>query len=107
MATPLDIFTIDMPREMRSYLRSYGFNFNKKACDIAVKAMRRLNPATGKKEPIDPLSKEQVEELLQKHNIKLEHNEGLLTKVLRWIYILREHSAMLSPAFTYSSNTFV
>lgn len=76
MATPLDIFTIDMPRGMRSYLRSYGFNFNKKACDMAVKAMRRLNPATGKKEPIEPLNKEQVEELLQKHNIKLEHNEG-------------------------------
>lgn len=76
MTTPLDIFTIDMPREMRSYLRSYGYNFNKKACDMAVKAMRRLNPATGKKEPIDPLTKEQVEELLQKQNIKLEHNEG-------------------------------
>lgn len=43
---------------------------------MAVKAMRRLNPATGKKEPIEPLNKEQVEELLQKHNIKLEHNEG-------------------------------
>ena len=43
---------------------------------MAVKAMRRVNPATGKKEPIEPLNKEQVEELLQKHNIKLEHNEG-------------------------------
>ncbi len=65
-----------MPKGMRSYLRSYGYNFNRKACEFAVKKMRRLNPATGKKEPIDAMGKEQVEELLQKHNIKLEHNEG-------------------------------
>lgn len=76
MATPLDIFSIDMPREMRSYLRSYGYNFNRKACDFAVKRMKRLNPATGEKEPIEPLDKEVVEEILKKQGIKLEHNEG-------------------------------
>lgn len=76
MGTPLDIFTIDMPQGMRSYLRSYGFNFNKKACEMAVKSMRRLNPTTDKEEPIEPFSKEQVEDLLKKHNVKLEHNEG-------------------------------
>lgn len=76
MATPLDIFAIDMPKEMRSYLRNYGYNFNKKACDFAVKRMKRLNPATGKKEPIEPMTKDAVEELLKKHSIKLDHNEG-------------------------------
>ena len=76
MATPLDIFAIDMPREMRSYLRSYGYNFNRKACDFAVKRMKRLNPATGKKEPIEPLDKDAVEEMLKRQGIKLEHNEG-------------------------------
>lgn len=76
MATPLDMFEIDLPRSMRSYLRSYGFNFNRKACDFAVSKMKRKNPATGKAEPIEPMSKDAVEELLQKNNIKLEHNEG-------------------------------
>lgn len=76
MATPLDMFEIDLPSGMRSYLRSYGYNFNRKACEFAVKKMKRLNPATGKKEAIEALGKEAVEELLQKHNIKLEHNEG-------------------------------
>lgn len=76
MATPLDMFEIEMPSGMRSYLRSFGYNFNRKACEFAVKKMKRLNPATGKKEAIEAMSKEQVEELLQKHNIKLEHNEG-------------------------------
>lgn len=65
-----------MPREMRSYLRSYGYNFNRKACDFAVKRMKRLNPATGKKEPIEPLDKDAVEEMLKRQGIKLEHNEG-------------------------------
>lgn len=73
---PLDAFEIDIPREMRSYLRNYGYNFNKKACDYATKQMKRLNPATGKKEPIEAMKKEDVEELLKKNNIKLEHNEG-------------------------------
>lgn len=61
---------------MRSYLRAHGFNFNKRACDFAISRLRRLNPATGKKEQIEPMTKEQVEELLQKHGVKLEHNEG-------------------------------
>lgn len=76
MTTALDIFAIDMPKQMRSYLRSYGYNFNKKACDFAVSRMKRLNPATGKKEPIEGMTKDMVEELLKKQNVKLEHNEG-------------------------------
>lgn len=73
---PLDAFEIEMPREMRSYLRSYGYNFSKRACDFAVSKMKRLNPATGKKEKIEPMNKDAVEELLQKQGVKLEHNEG-------------------------------
>lgn len=76
MTTPLDIFDIEIPREMRSYLRSYGFNFNRKACDYAISRMKRLNPATGKRESIEAMNKESVEELLKKNNIKLDHNEG-------------------------------
>lgn len=76
MSTPLDIFEIELPKSMRSYLRSFGFNFNRKACDFAVSKMKRINPTTGRKEPIEPTSKSEVEELLSKNNIKLENNEG-------------------------------
>lgn len=76
MATPLDIFAIDMPPGMRSFVRAYGYNFNRKACNYAVSKMKRMNPATGKKEAIDPLTKDDVDELLKKQGIKLEHNEG-------------------------------
>lgn len=76
MSIALDTYELDLPREMRSYLRAYGYNFNKKACEYAVKNMRRINPATGKKEPIEYMTKDAVEELLKKHNIKLDNNEG-------------------------------
>lgn len=72
----LDAFEIEMPKAMRSYLRQNGYCFGKKACAEALKKLKRLNPATGKLEPVDALNKDQVEELLTKHNIKLEHNHG-------------------------------
>lgn len=72
---PLDLYD-EIPAEMRSYLRHNGWNFNKKACDLAVHGMKKINPATGKKERIEPMTKEQVEELLSKNGVKLEHNVG-------------------------------
>lgn len=74
---PLDTYEMDfMPIEMKAYLRNYGFSFSKKACDFAVKLMRKENPSTKKKEKIEPWSKEQVEEMLKKHNVTLENNVG-------------------------------
>ena len=76
MATPFDFYDISIPSGMRSYLRSYGYNFNKKACEFAVGKMKRMNPATGKKESVDYMNKDAVEELLKKQGIVIEHNEG-------------------------------
>lgn len=75
MKEPLDIYET-MPREMRSYLSHYGWSFNKRACECAIKAMRRRNPATGKNDPIEMKSKEEVEDILAKHGVKLECNTG-------------------------------
>ncbi len=72
---PLDAYD-ERPREMRTYLANNGWNFNKKACDMAVSGMRRKNPATGKLEKIEPYNKEQVEDLLNKYGVKLENNVG-------------------------------
>lgn len=71
----LDMFDMtDYPREMRIYLKNYGFHFSKKAFEYATKELKRKNPATGKDEPIEPKTKEEVEQILSKHNIRLEHN---------------------------------
>lgn len=71
----LDMFDLsDYPNSMKRYLKNYGPHFNKKACEEAVKHLRRRNPATGKEEPIEPKGKEDIEQFLVKHNVKLENN---------------------------------
>ncbi|MDE7345130.1 MAG: hypothetical protein K2N48_00120, partial [Muribaculaceae bacterium] len=70
----LDLFDLsEYPKDMKLYLKNNGFHFNKKACKEAIKGLRRKNPTTGKAEPItDAKDKEEVEAILNKHNIKLE-----------------------------------
>lgn len=62
------------PEEMEAYLSNFGWHFNKKMCEFAVSLMEKLNPSTGKKERIEPISKEKVDELLTRYGIKLENN---------------------------------
>ena len=71
---PLDIRD-RRPEEMEAYLSHFGWHFNKKMCEFAVSLMKKMNPQTGKKERIEPISKEKVDELLARYGIKLENNE--------------------------------
>ena len=61
----LDLYD-DRPTSMKHYLKYYGEHFNKKLCEFAVSKMNH-----GKM----PVGKEKIDEILTKHNIKLEHNE--------------------------------
>ena len=63
--TPLNYYD-DKPTSMKRYLKYYGQHFNKKLCDFAISRMNH-----GK----SPVSKENVEIILNKYNITLEHNE--------------------------------
>ena len=56
----------DRPSAMKRYLKYYGEHFNKKLCDFAVSKMKH-----GKL----PLSKDKIDDVLNKYNVKLEHNE--------------------------------
>lgn len=58
-----------------AYLAENGWHFNKRACEDAVRMMKRKGPG-GKAEPLDPWNKEQVDELLQKYGVKLENKIG-------------------------------
>jgi len=57
------------------YLAENGWHFNKKAYEEAVKMLRKKG-ATGKPEPLDAWSKEQVDDLLTKYGIKLDNKIG-------------------------------
>ena len=82
--TPLDLYDYELtPPAMKAYLRNYGFNFSKKACEFAVSHMKRENKSTGKMEKIEPYSKSKAEELLEKNGVKLENNIGY-----NFVYVL-------------------
>lgn len=61
----LDMYD-DRPTSMKRYLKYYGQHFNKKLCDFAVSQMDH-----GKA----PVSKENVESILNKYNVKLDNNQ--------------------------------
>lgn len=69
----LDIWD-DFPPEAKKYFKNFGFHFNAKACKLAVEGMKIKNSATGKLEKMDPWTKEQVDELLKRHNVTLDNN---------------------------------
>lgn len=71
---PLDIFD-EKPKAMMRYIQNYGYHFSKKAAEYAIGKMKRLNPATGKLEPIEMAGKEAVDELMKKYGIQLQFNE--------------------------------
>ena len=62
---PLNIYD-DRPSGMKRYLKYYGQHFNKRLCDFAVSKMDH-----GK----TPISKEKVDEILNRNGVKLVHNE--------------------------------
>ena len=70
--TPLDVYD-DMPVGMKRYINNYGFHFNRKAYNYAVSFMRKRNSKTNREEPIEPYTKDYIDELLAKHNIELKN----------------------------------
>ena len=72
---PLDVYDIQ-PRPMMKYKANNGWHFNERAVQYAVSLMMKKNPVNGKTEPIEPMTAKQVDELLTKHAVKLEHSVG-------------------------------
>ena len=73
---PLDVYDLK-PEGMIAYLRYNGYHFNKKMCEWAVSHMRKVNKASGKEEPIEPINKDKVEELMQSNNLTLENLKSI------------------------------
>lgn len=63
------------PSDKEAYLAENGWHFNKKACEDAVRYLKKKSPS-GKAEPLDAWTKTQVDELLQKFGVKLERSVG-------------------------------
>ena len=63
----LDMFD-QFPEDMLTYLRNYGFHFNKKALEFAVSFMKK------KGKPLELTTKAQVDQILNKYSVKLEND---------------------------------
>lgn len=69
---PLDIHE-DMPPGMKRYINNYGWHFNKRAYEYAVKLMFKRNIKTNKDEPIECYTKEEVDALLKECNVEIQN----------------------------------
>lgn len=74
---PLDIYEVDMmPRAQKVYLMRYGWHFNKQAYLYASDLMRKRNKQTEKLEKVPRYTKDEVDALLQRNNVQVEHKGG-------------------------------
>ena len=64
----------EIPEGMKIYINNYGCHFNKKLCEEAVSRMTTTD-SMGKEVSLIPYSKEQVDNLLRTHRIKIERNK--------------------------------
>jgi hypothetical protein len=69
MRAALDMYE-DLPKAMRTYLTHNGWHFNKSLCNFAISLMKKQ----GKR--LDPISKENVDKLLEQYKIQLDNNVG-------------------------------
>lgn len=69
---PLDIYD-EMPNAMKKYITNYGWHFNKKAYEYAVKLMRKRNNKTNTEESVNAYTKEEVDNLINKYGINIKN----------------------------------
>lgn len=63
----------EIPEGMKVYINNYGCHFNKKLCEEAASRMYTI--VNGRKEYINPYTKEQVANLLDAYDIKLHRGK--------------------------------
>lgn len=61
-----------MPEDLAIYMSHNGPHFNSRCCEFAVENMYKKD-AAGREVPIKKISKEEVDTLLSKYNIKLKN----------------------------------
>ena len=71
----LDSYDI-YPSGMREYLSTYGWHFSKKMCEWAVSRMYKDGEENKPEQSIPNYTRERVDLLLKRFNLKLEKNKG-------------------------------
>ena len=71
----LDSYDI-YPSGMREYLSTYGWHFSKKMCEWAISRMYKDGENNKPEQAIPNYTRERVDLLLKRFNLKLEKNKG-------------------------------
>ena len=66
-------FDSEYPREMLIYMRHNGPHFNRRLCEYATSLMTKEQ--NGQEVPIKPFTKDEVDNILKAHNVKLKNNQ--------------------------------
>lgn len=66
---------MDLPSDMKRYIRHFGMHFNSKLYAFAASTMHRKVKGSDRTEKMKPIEKSKFEELLKKYNITLEYDE--------------------------------
>lgn len=70
---PIDVYDfLLMPRAKQNYIMLHGNHFSKALYDYAASLMFKTNKMTGKEEKVTPFTKEDVDNILKKHNVEVK-----------------------------------
>lgn len=66
---------MELPSDMKRYIRHFGLHFNHKLYEYAATTMHRKVKGSDRTEKMKPIEKSKFDELLKKYNITLQYDE--------------------------------
>ena len=66
---------IELPTDMKRYIRHFGMHFNHRLYEFAISTMHRKIKGSDRTEKMKPIEKSKFDELLKKYNITLQYDE--------------------------------
>lgn len=73
----------ELPMGMKSYLKHYGYHFNRKMYEFAVSTMERKIKGSDKMEKVPVVTKDKFDEVMKKHSLTLK-NDVMYDGVFVW-----------------------
>jgi len=68
-------YFMDLPSDMKRYIRHFGLHFNHKLYEFAVSTMERKVKGSDRTEKMKPVEKSKFDDIMKKYNITLEFDE--------------------------------
>ena len=66
---------MELPSDMKKYIKHFGLHFNHKLYEFAVSTMERKIKGSDRVEKMKPVEKTQFDEIMKKYNITLQYDK--------------------------------